>query len=141
MALFLNFDTFVFGNFKIDWCAIKIFICIKHFLPKLGHLHCKGIQQLLKGIENLAICSDTEGCTGYYAKWNKSYRKGQILYVFTLYVESKNHKNKWANVTGEKQTYRYREQTSVCQKGGAGTKQVKGIQRYNSVVKLMSQDV
>lgn len=41
----------------------------------------------------------------------------------------------------KKQTYRYREQTSVCQKGERGTKQVKGIQVQTPVVKLMSQDV
>ena len=32
---------------------------------------------------NNAICSNTDGPAGYYAKWNKSDRERQILYVST----------------------------------------------------------
>ena len=36
-----------------------------------------------------------------------------------LYVGSKKQ-NKWTNITKEKQSYRYREQTGGCQRGGGG---------------------
>ena len=32
---------------------------------------------------NLAICNSMDGAWGYYAKWNKSDRRGQIPYDFT----------------------------------------------------------
>ena len=52
---------------------------------------------------------------GYYAKWNKSDREGQMQYDFTyiwnLKDKTTNHQNK---------TYRYREQIGGCQKGEGG---------------------
>ena len=41
-----------------------------------------------------------------------------------------------SNVKKEKQTYRYREQTSVCQKGGAGTNGWRGLRSTNSSYKI-----
>ena len=60
---------------------------------------------------NLAIYNNTDGHRGYYAKWNKSDTERQIPYDLTF--EPK--KQKWTNITKQKQTYRYREKTGDCQ--------------------------
>ena len=52
------------------------------------------------------ICSNTNGSRGYYAKWNKSDREGQIPYDF---VYMWNLKNK----TKTQQTHRYRVYLSI----------------------------
>ena len=42
---------------------------------------------VLRGNEkewNMALCSNVDGSGECDAKWNKSYRERQILYVFTL---------------------------------------------------------
>ena len=54
-----------------------------------------------------------DGPRAYYAKWDVRQRKTNGVWLY-LYVESKKQ-NKWTNITKKKQTYRYREQTSVCQ--------------------------
>ena len=51
---------------------------------------------------------------GYYAKWNKSDRERQILYVITD-MWSPKKQNKLVNITERTQTHRYREQTSSFQ--------------------------
>ena len=62
---------------------------------------------------NLAICYNMDGPWGYYPKWNKSEGERQILYDFTHMWNIKNQKqNKLTNQTKQKQTYRYREQSS-----------------------------
>ena len=50
---------------------------------------------------------------GYYVKWNKSDREIQILYDLT-YMWNRRKLQKQVIVIKKKQTYRYREQTSVC---------------------------
>ena len=52
---------------------------------------------------------------GYYGKWNKSDREGQIPYDFTYMWKSK-EQNKWTKK--QKQTHGYGEQTHGCQMGG-----------------------
>ena len=49
---------------------------------------------------------------GYYAKWGKSDREGQILYDLTHIWSLK---NKLVNIGKKEQTDRYRKQTSGCQ--------------------------
>ena len=60
----------------------------------------------------------------YYAQWNKSNRKRQILYVIT-YVESNKNKMNECNKT-KKFPHKYREQTSDYQgeKNGRWERQV-----------------
>ena len=65
---------------------------------------------------NLAICNNMDGPRDYHDKWNKSDRERQILYDFTTCGIQK--KKKWTNITKEKQSHRYREQTGGCQRGG-----------------------
>ena len=65
---------------------------------------------------NFAIWSNMDGLGEHYAKWSKSDRERQILYDFTYMWNLKN--NKWANITRQKQTYRYREQKGGCHRGG-----------------------
>ena len=62
---------------------------------------------------NLAICDDMDGPWGYYAKWNKSHEERQILYDFTHMWSIKKKVNEQ---TKQKQTHRYREQSSGYQK-------------------------
>ena len=63
---------------------------------------------------NFAICSSMDG--GHDAKWNKSDRGRQILCDITYRWNLKEY-NKLVNITKEKQTHRYREQTSDGQRG------------------------
>ena len=67
---------------------------------------------------NSAICNTMDGPREYYAKWNQADRERQILYVISCMW---NLKNKTNDVTKQKQTHRYREQTSGYQWGeGSG---------------------
>ena len=59
---------------------------------------------------NLAICNNTDGLRGYYAKQNKSDNKTW----FHLCLENLNNKT-WTNVTEQKQN---QIQTGGCQRGG-----------------------
>ena len=47
---------------------------------------------------------------GYYTKWNKSDRQRQIPHDFTYMCHLKKQ-NKWTNITKQKESYRYWEQT------------------------------
>ena len=72
-----------------------------------------------------------DGSREYCAKWNKSDRERQIPYDFICMCNLGT--NKWTN----KQTHRYREQTSDCQMGGSlGGLWEKGkeIKKYKLVV-------
>ena len=51
-----------------------------------------------------------------HAKWNKSDREKQILYVSSYRWNLKNK----TNIIKKKQTHRYREQASDCQREGGG---------------------
>ena len=53
---------------------------------------------------NLAICSNTDGLGGHYAKWNKSDRERQMLYDIT-YMWSLKKYNKLVDITKKKQTW------------------------------------
>ena len=62
---------------------------------------------------------------GYYAKWGKSDREGQILYDLTHIWSLK---NKLVNIGKKEQTDRYRKQTSIENKlvvasGGEGRRE------------------
>ena len=52
-----------------------------------------GISFSHKKGRNLAICDNTDGPRGYYAKLNKSDRKWQVLYNFTYVWNLKNKTN------------------------------------------------
>ena len=58
-----------------------------------------------------------DGLGGHYAKRHKSDRERQILYDITYMLNPKKY-NKLVNITNEKQTHRYREQTSGYQLQG-----------------------
>ena len=95
------------------------------------HTH-NGILLSHKKEWNFAICDNTDGPRGYYAKWNKADRKRNTVW-FHLYVESKKQ-NKWTNKTKQERTHRYREQTGGCQKGeGSGDRlnRVRGLRVIN----------
>lgn len=66
--------------------------------------------------EAVPICHNMNRPREYYDMWNKS-EKTNILW-FHLYVQLK--KKKMSIITKKKQTYRYRRQSSVCQRGGVG---------------------
>ena len=73
-----------------------------------------------------------DGPRWYYVKGSKSDRERQIPYDFTYMWNIKNQ-NKWTNITKQKQTHRYREQTGGCQRGGGvggRMKYVREIKRY-----------
>ena len=79
------------------------------FLLKNDHSGCgiyvyNGILFSHKKEWIFAICSNTDGLGGRYAKRNKSDRERQILYDLT-YVESRKY-NKQVNITKMKQTHR-----------------------------------
>ena len=62
---------------------------------------------------DLAIYNNMDEPWGHYAKWSKSDRERQILYVFT-YMESKNKTNKW--IQQNRNRLIDREQTSGYQR-------------------------
>ena len=66
---------------------------------------------------NLAFCDNMDEPTGHYAKWNKSVRERQILYDFT-YMWNLKKQNKWINITKQKQSCRYKEETGGSRRGG-----------------------
>ena len=66
---------------------------------------------------NLAICDNIDGPIWYYAKWSKSDRERQILYDFTYMWTLKDNINEQIK---QKMSYRFREETGICQRGGCG---------------------
>ena len=64
-------------------------------------------------------CNSMDEPKGYYIKWNTSDRKRQILYDFTRIC---NLDKKWTNITKQKQSHRYREETGGYQ-GRGGMKE------------------
>ena len=81
------------------------------------HTHTNGILLSHENEWNFAICNNMDGLGGCYAKWNKSDRERQILYEINYMWNLKKY-NKLVNITKNKQTYRYREQTSGYQLWG-----------------------
>ena len=79
-------------------------------IKKMWHIHTMEHYSSHKKEWNFAICNSIDGLGGYYARWNKSDRKKQILHNIT-YIKSKKH-NKLVNIIKKKQTHRYRQQTS-----------------------------
>ena len=68
---------------KEMWC---IYIYIYIYTHTHTHTHTytySGILLSHKKEWNAAICNNTDGLGGYYAKWNKSDRERQILYDIT----------------------------------------------------------
>ena len=68
-----------------------------------------GILLSYKKVYNSAICNTMDEVGEYNSKWNKSDLERQILYNVNY---SWNIKIKQMNITKEKQTHRYREQTN-----------------------------
>ena len=62
----------------------------------------------------IAICSNIDGPRGYYAKWNTSDKDKYCMISLICGIL----KTKQINITKQKQSYRYREQTRGCQSGG-----------------------
>ena len=64
---------------------------------------------------------------------NEIRQRKTTMVWFHLYVESKKQ-NKWTNITKQKQTHRYREQASGCQRGegwGEGQNRWRGLRGTN----------
>ena len=82
-----------------------------HGSKKMG----MGILLSHKQEQNLAICSNVDGLGGHYAKWSKSEKDKycMILLMCAIYKIQQTGEQK------KKQIYRYREQTSGYQWGGA----------------------
>ena len=59
------------------------------------HIYIMEYYSAIKNEWNFAICNNMDGPGGYYAKWNKSDRERQILYVITHMWNLKNKTNKW----------------------------------------------
>ena len=72
---------------------------------------------------NIATCDNMDG--GYYAEWNKSKRERHILYD-VIYMQTLKNKTNGTNLTKQKQSYRYREQTGAYQRRGVGRKKKSG---------------
>ena len=60
-----------------------------------------GILLSHKKIWNTTICDNMDGHWEYHAKWNKSGRKIQESYDFTVNVEYKTESNKWTIKTNK----------------------------------------
>ena len=74
-----------------------------------------------KNNEILSFVTTQMDLEGIMSKWNKSDREErQILHDFIYMWNLKKQTNKWTNMTKQKHTYKYREQTGDCQMGGAG---------------------
>ena len=94
-----------------------------------------GILPIHKKEWSLPICNNLDGSRGYYGKWNVSDRERQIPCNFTYMWHLRN--KKMEKKPKLKQTYKIREQTGGCQRGGrwrSWVKQVKRIKRYEILV-------
>ena len=67
------------------------------------------IMEYYLAVKKNSICCNMNEPKEYYPWWNKPERERQILYDITYMW---NLKNKWMNITKQKQTHRYTEQTS-----------------------------
>ena len=77
----------------------------------VAHIY-NGILLSHKKTQNWVICSEVDRPRVCHTEWSKSEREKHIPYIcYHLYVESKKY-NKPVNITKQKQTHRYREQTS-----------------------------
>ena len=82
------------------------------------------------------MCNNMDGPRRHYAQGNKSDRERQILYVIT-YMQ--NLKNKTNDITKQKQTHRYTEQTSGYQWGegrGEGQDKDRGLKVHTTMYKI-----
>ena len=76
------------------------------------YIHTVECYSVIRKEWNFAICNNVDGPRGFYAPWNKLEREREILYILTSIW---NLKNKVMNVTKQKQTRRYKKQTSGYQ--------------------------
>lgn len=67
--------------------------------------------------EAMPICHNMNRPREYYDMWNKSEKKNNFMIPLICSIKKK---NKMSIITKKKQTYRYRRQSSVCQRGGVG---------------------
>ena len=58
----------------------------EEWIKKLWYIHIMESYSAIKREWNVAICSNTDGLGGHYAKWNKSERKGQNTGHFITYM-------------------------------------------------------
>ena len=72
---------------------------------------------------NPATCDNVDGSWEYHVQWNKSDRKSQEPYDFTmiLFVGYKTESNKWVKKKNKQtETYRHRQQSGGYQREGVG---------------------
>ena len=65
-----------------------------------------GILHSHKSVWNFAICNNMDGLGGYYAKWNKSDRKRQLLYDITYMWNLKNQTREYNKNKADSQIQR-----------------------------------
>ena len=80
------------------------------------HIH-SGILLSHKKDKNPPSCDNTSGSWGYYTKWTKSDGERQIPYDFTFIWNVAKKKIKVSEQTKQKQTHKFREQSSPYQRG------------------------
>ena len=74
---------------------------------------------------NLAIWDNTDGPRGYYAEWKKLEKETEKSRYCTISLICRIFK-KWTTVTKQKQSYQYREQTGICQRGENSSELLRG---------------
>ena len=117
-----HFSTRLFGFFMLS-CMSSLYIL---YINPLWDIH-------------FAICDNTDGPGGYYAKWNVRQRKTNTVW-YHLYVKSKKN-NKWTNRIKHETDSWHREALVVAREEGVGgwVQQVREIKRHKlPVTKEMS---
>ena len=95
-----------------------------------------GYYSAIKKEGNVAICNNTVGLGGHYAKWNKSDRNIRMAW-YHLYVESKKY-NKLVNITKKQQTHR-EQNCYQCGEGGAANIGAGGWEVHTISCKIHSE--
>ena len=76
-----------------EWIKKMWGVCVCVHTHTHTHTHNGILPSHKKKEWNFAICSNMDGLGGHYAKWNKSDRDRQILYVITYMWNLKNKTN------------------------------------------------
>ena len=107
------------------------------WIKKMYHIYAMEYYSAIK--KKYCLCHNMDGPRGYYAKWKKSDGERQTLYIFTYMWNLE----KQTNITKQKQTHRYREQTGGCQRRGEskdGQSMWRRIRGTNYRLSIFSQE-